>query len=211
MLRSRSTKEEKDVRKILQKDLVLRGWEKLPYAVVERPHNGVSFVDARAFEALSLCDGQIDLSLPIIDDDVRAIVAKLEEQGVVRPCEPGEHLASDQEYRLYQNRFVRTAHWSITGRCNYRCRHCYMAAPDAKLGELDHGTVMDLARQIVDCGILEVTLTGGEPLVRAISWSWWTRCWDSASGSPRSTRTASWWTTGCSTSWRSAASIPNST
>ena len=39
-----------------------RGWEKLPYAVVERPHNGVRFVDARTFESLSLCDGQIDLS-----------------------------------------------------------------------------------------------------------------------------------------------------
>ncbi len=65
-----------------------------------------------------------------------------------------------------QNRFVRTAHWSITGKCNYRCRHCYMSAPDAKLGEIDHDTMMDLARQIADCGILEVSLTGGEPLVR---------------------------------------------
>ena len=49
-----------------------------------------------------------------------------------------------------QNRFVRTAHWSITGKCNYRCRHCYMSAPDAKLGEIDHDTMMDLARQIAD-------------------------------------------------------------
>ena len=154
------------MKRLLREDLVLRGWEKLPYAVVERPHNGVRFVDARTFEALSLCDGQIDLSLPIISDEVRAIVEKLEEQGAVRPCEPGERLTPDQEYRRYQNRFVRTAHWSITGKCNYRCRHCYMSAPDAKLGEIDHDTMMDLARQIADCGILEVSLTGGEPLVR---------------------------------------------
>ena len=130
----------------MREDLVLRGWEKLPYAVVERPHNGVRFVDARTFEALSLCDGQIDLSLPIISDEVRAFVEKLEEQGAVRRCEPGERLTPDQEYRRYQNRFVRTAHWSITGKCNYRCRHCYMSAPDAKLGEIDHDTMMDLAR-----------------------------------------------------------------
>lgn len=154
------------MKRLLREDLVLRGWEKLPYAVVERPHNGVRFVDARTFEALSLCDGQIDLSLPIISDEVRAIVEKLEEQGAVRRCEPGERLTPDQEYRRYQNRFVRTAHWSITGKCNYRCRHCYMSAPDAKLGEIDHDTMMDLARQIADCGILEVSLTGGEPLVR---------------------------------------------
>ena len=154
------------MKRLLREDLVLRGWEKLPYAVVERPHNGVTFVDARTFEALSLRDGQLDLSLPIISDEVRAIVEKLEEQGAVRPCEPGERLTPDQEYRCHQNRFVRTAHWSITGKCNYRCRHCYMSAPDAKLGEIDHDTMMDLARQIADCGILEVSLTGGEPLVR---------------------------------------------
>ena len=69
------------MKRLLREDLVLRGWEKLPYAVVERPHNGVRFVDARTFEALSLCDGQIDLSLPIISDEVRAFVEKLEEQG----------------------------------------------------------------------------------------------------------------------------------
>ena len=108
------------MKRLLREDLVLRGWEKLPYAVVERPHNGVRFVDARTFEALSLCDGQIDLSLPIISDEVRAFVEKLEEQGAVRPCEPGERLAPDQEYRRYQNRFVRTAHWSITGSCTCR-------------------------------------------------------------------------------------------
>ncbi|MFR1638204.1 MAG: hypothetical protein ACLSVD_02960 [Eggerthellaceae bacterium] len=45
------------------------------------------FVDARTFEALSLCDGQIDLSLPIISDEVRAFVEKLEEQGAVRRCD----------------------------------------------------------------------------------------------------------------------------
>lgn len=154
------------MKRLLKENLVLRGWEKLPYAVVERPGNAVSFVDALTFEALSLCDGQIDLSLPVIADDVRDVVTRLEKQGVVRPCEPGERLTSDQEYRRYPNRFVRTAHWSITGACNYRCRHCYMAAPDAKLGELDHETVMDLVSQIAACGILEVSLTGGEPLVR---------------------------------------------
>ena len=87
------------MKRLLREDLVLRGWEKLPYAVVERPHNGVRFVDARTFEALSLCDGQIDLSLPIISDEVRAFVEKLEEQGAVRRCEPGERLTPDQEYR----------------------------------------------------------------------------------------------------------------
>ncbi|WP_289466325.1 radical SAM protein, partial [Klebsiella pneumoniae] len=63
-------------------------------------------------------------------------------------------------------RYIRTAHWSITGRCNYRCKHCYMSAPDAKLGELSHETIMSIVQQLIDCGIYQVSLTGGEPLVR---------------------------------------------
>ena len=46
------------MKRLLREDLVLRGWEKLPYAVGRAAHNGVRFVDARTFEALSLCDGR---------------------------------------------------------------------------------------------------------------------------------------------------------
>lgn len=41
-----------------------------------------------------------------------------------------------------------------------------MSAPDAKLGELDHESVMGIVQQLGECGVRSVTLTGGEPLVR---------------------------------------------
>ena len=41
-----------------------------------------------------------------------------------------------------------------------------MSAKDAKMGEIEHDNMMDLERQIADCGIMEVSMTGGEPLVR---------------------------------------------
>ncbi len=83
------------------------------------------------------------------------------ERDIVEPCSYGEGLAPDQEYRQYQNRFIRTAHWSITGKCNYKCRHCYMSAPEAKYGELSHETIMDIIGQLEECGVMSVTLTGG--------------------------------------------------
>mgnify|MGYP007007072139 CR=1 FL=1 len=46
------------MKRLLREDLVLRGWEKLPYAVVERPHNGVRFVDARTFERFRCAMGR---------------------------------------------------------------------------------------------------------------------------------------------------------
>ena len=117
-------------------------------------------------QALQLCNGQIDLSLPLISQEIRDMIPILEKKGIVEACEPGEAIAPEQEYKCYPARYIRTAHWSITGHCNYRCKHCYMSAPDAKFGQLSHEQVMDIARQIIDCGIREVSLTGGEPLVR---------------------------------------------
>ena len=35
-----------------------------------------------------------------------------------------------------------------------------MSAPEAKLGELSHETIMDIIRQIDECGITQVSLTG---------------------------------------------------
>lgn len=158
----------RSMRYVLNERFALRGWDRLPWAVVRRPDNAVQFVDKSTFRVLSLCDGTIDLALPLFDERIRTIARELERQGIVRALAEGERagLTDDQRYVCHPNRCIRTAHWSITGRCNYRCKHCYMDAPDALLGELDHDTVMDIARQIVDAGILRVNLTGGEPLVR---------------------------------------------
>lgn len=42
-----------------------------------------------------------------------------------------------------------------------------MSAPDAKLGELSHETIMNIIQQLSDCGVMNVSITGGEPLVRS--------------------------------------------
>ncbi len=155
------------MRYVLDEGLVLRGWEKLPYALVRTSDNAVLFLSARDFAAIELCDGQIDDGLPLFDGETRETLKRLSEAGIVHAAPDGSaRLSPDQRYRRYPNRYVSTAHWSITGRCNYRCRHCYLDAPDAKMGELDHETTMEIARQIVECGIGRVSLTGGEPLVR---------------------------------------------
>lgn len=155
------------MRYVLDEGFVLRGWEKLPYALVRKADNVATFLSARDFAAIELCDGQIDDALPLFDDQMREALKRLSDAGIVHAAPAGSaQLSPDQRYRRYPNRYISTAHWSITGRCNYRCRHCYMDAPDAKMGELDHEATMEIARQIVECGIGRVSLTGGEPLVR---------------------------------------------
>ncbi len=150
----------------LHESLMLRGWEKLPFAVVEKGNSQPLFLSATEMQALQLCNGKINTDLPLIPQEVKALLPELEKRGFIHPCQPGDALSPQQEYKKFPARYIRTAHWSITGHCNYRCRHCYMSAPDAKYGQLSHEQVMDIARQLAQCGVMEVSLTGGEPLVR---------------------------------------------
>lgn len=148
----------------------LRGWKKLPWAVVDREKNKPLFVSEPVMEALKLCNGNIDMTLPLIPESAKKILPELEKAGFVERCERGTPIASDQEYRRYPARYIQTAHWSITGRCNYRCKHCYMSAPEARLGELDLDTILSIVDQLAACGIRNVSLTGGEPLIRKDFW-----------------------------------------
>lgn len=148
---------------LLNEPFLLRGWQKLPYALVDTRSGLTEFFRRDVMDALLLCDGRQEIPE---EGPVREFLKKLERDGVIRPAAPGDSLRLRQLYRFYDNRHIRTAHWSVTGRCNYRCKHCYMSAPDAKFGELSHEQAMDIVRQIIDCGIFQVSLTGGEPLVR---------------------------------------------
>ena len=145
----------------------LRGWEKLPYALVDTAQNNrVTFLRKLEFDALSLCNGRIDCDLPMIPESTRQLLPRLEKNGVIGACEAGDAITPKQGYQKHPSRYIKTAHWSVTGRCNYRCKHCYMSAPDAKYGELSHETVMDMIDQPAECGVMNVSLTGGECLVR---------------------------------------------
>ena len=53
----------------------------------------------------------------------------------------------------------------LTWRCNFRCRHCYIPdfhAPDG----VSSARLLELLEELADMGTLNLTLTGGEPLLR---------------------------------------------
>ena len=149
----------------LNEQYQLRGWLRAPWAVLPRGGRPI-FISAGEMEALKLCNGLIDVDLPLIPQQTRDLLAVIEKNGVITRCQRGDAIRPDQAYHCYPARYIRTAHWSITGHCNYRCKHCYMSAPDARFGELPHEAVMSIVQQLIDCGVQEVSLTGGEPLVR---------------------------------------------
>ena len=102
----------------------LRGWKLLPYAIVDSETHKAHFVDKTMFDALTLCDGSVDLDLPLISQEVHDSIKDLEEKGYIETCTAGKGLSERQRYHRYENRFMESAHWSVTGRCNCKCKHC---------------------------------------------------------------------------------------
>ena len=118
--------------KMLHPDYSLRGWEGLPFGLLNEKTKEVRFCTREQYAELL----EYDLS------------------------------SENQKYRKYPNPYFECVHWAVTGRCNYRCRHCYMSAGSRRLPQITHEEALYIIDQIASCGIGKVNLTGGEPLVR---------------------------------------------
>lgn len=154
----------------LKSDYILRGWEKAAGMLIERRKNKIYELTRKEFEAFILCDGETDLTDEILDETMRNIIQLFQARGVIEPCSEPCKIEKEQYYQYYHNRYVHSVFWSITGKCNYRCRHCYMDAPDGALGELSTQQAFDIIDQMAECGVLQVELSGGEPFVRKDLW-----------------------------------------
>ena len=141
----------------------LRGWIGFPYALV---YSGdVIRLSREEFNVLIACDGQTDMET-IRTEQIQNTLHSLEEKGFIRFSDKPRAIDPEQYYYHYDNRYIREVYWSITGRCNFRCRHCYLNAPDAEMGEMTHEEAMKVIDQIAECGVYHLLVSGGEPLVR---------------------------------------------
>ena len=154
----------------LNPEYVLRGWEEMSWVLVRRPDNDVRLLTREMFQVLLLCDGETDLPGDLLDRNMCEELYRCEADGIISASASPCSLEEDQYYKYYHNRYTKSVFWSITGRCNFHCRHCYMDAPEAALGELSTEEALDLIDQMAECGVLQVDLTGGEPFVRKDFW-----------------------------------------
>ena len=150
----------------LKNDYILRGWKLLPSCVINRDTMDYKFLPIKKFSVLKLCNGQNEL----FDDEQRKILEELLSEGYIEEKNTPSPLEDVQKYKFYDNRFMYSAHWSITGKCNCKCRHCYMSAPQHKVEEFTYKQCLDIISQMEQCGVQKITLTGGEPLVRNDFW-----------------------------------------
>ncbi len=145
---------------ILSPHIALRSWLLVPYAYYVKGLRNAKGLKKDEYEFLCLCDGINDI------DESDPMVEQFRRRGMITPAEDGDTLTDWQKPRFCYNRYFPAANWSITGKCNYNCIHCFMAADNAPRmqsfsREEWQKTLADLDR----AGVQTLTLTGGEPML----------------------------------------------
>lgn len=151
---------------ILNKRYRLRGWKNKLGGVYDTEKKKVNFLDRDYFLLLMKCDGAHDIDYDSLHEYKKGFIDDFLKEGVIRPAGFLDFLSPEQEYIIYPAEYKQSVHWSITGACNLKCRHCFMSAPHAKHGAPTHEQIIAIADSFAECGIFEVGLTGGEPLIR---------------------------------------------
>ena len=154
------------MRYILDKRYRLRGWYKLPYGVYDTEDHEARFLDRRYYDLIMQCDAAHDIDMDALDEHKAGFMQDMLDNGVIRPARDLDFLLEEQRYHAYPARYRQELQWSITGACNFSCRHCFMSAPHAKHGVPTREELLDVVEQLAECGVLSVGITGGEPLMR---------------------------------------------
>ena len=154
----------------LNVDYALRGWEKLTGVLMFLPSGQLTELSFMEFQCLLFCDGETPIMGDKLTDKIQKIIDRFLQKGIILKSQKPEKIAPIQRYKYFDCRYMPSLLWSITGHCNFRCRHCYLDAPMGRDGFLSTKECFSIIDQIKACGIYSVELTGGEPLIRTDFW-----------------------------------------
>ncbi len=143
-------------------DTALRSWWMLQRAVVKNisgEQRSVASVSKEEFDLLLKCDGQTMIPESELSKN-------LLERRLIRVAEDGERNDPYLDHRSYDNRCVPNMGINITERCNFNCLHCYEAVDNQiPRSEMSLSSCRELLKEAADCGIQNIKITGGEPLI----------------------------------------------
>ena len=147
------------------------GWKKTPHTIQAvwgpHKHDRPFFLDKSIFLELLYCNGEEDVDINDFSPETQKAISEfLANDMMESSSDKMKALEPWQRYHVYPSRYVESVHWSITGKCNFNCRHCLVSAPDAHHPQLPIEDCLHIIDQIAVCGIKRVDITGGEPLVR---------------------------------------------
>lgn len=142
--------------------IALRSWWLAPRAYVTgigEEQRTVKSLTRDDFELLKLCDGKTPVPVSAATED-------LMKRKLIRPAKEGEETDPFLMLREYKNRYFLNMDLNITERCNFNCLHCYEAVDNQiSRSEMSLSDCRKLLREARDCGIQNIKITGGEPLI----------------------------------------------
>lgn len=143
----------------LKPHISLRGWFGNPFSYINYKEDLIYNISKREIDILKKCDGNNNLFA------TKEISSLLKEE-IIEPCEKSDNIKEWQKYKFCSNNCFSTVYWSITGRCNYKCKHCFMEpGSKQKVSEFTIEECRAFLDSCEKCGIYSVIITGGEPLL----------------------------------------------
>ena len=111
---------------LLNPRFLLRGWYKTPTVLFDTERKEASFFSKEEYLLLMQCDGAHDIDESALDEDRKRFFDWLKESEIIKEAGLLDYLTEKQEYRTFPARYKKHVHWSVTGACNLKCRHCFM-------------------------------------------------------------------------------------
>lgn len=149
---------------LLRQPWILRGFSNKPHVLIdpsgahEKP---VRVMVDELWNVLLSCDGRT----PSLETRAHRVLIK---HDLITPVPAGSaELTEDQRYRLYSFPLRTSVQFSVTGRCNLNCLHCFSASGrtrDPGEGDMTQEEMFHIVDQFPRCGVQSAELTGGEPL-----------------------------------------------
>jgi hypothetical protein len=133
--------------------LAAQGLPKRRCAGVQLAHGRKAFFDETELTAARLCDGATDFASPAITPALKHLAQKLSADGMAEACAAGRSLLEGQAFRQAKNSYIDGLLLSITNRCNFRCRHCFVEAPQGRYGELPKDRLFSLLDQFEEANV----------------------------------------------------------
>ena len=145
----------------LKNHIYLRGWKDRKYCIYNTNQKKCIEIKKEFMQFLEKCNGQKNDCLLLSPYLIPAI--KL---GIIEFVETNIPIKQFQAYKYYDCKYIDNVQWSITENCNCNCKHCYVSSPIKKSYDISLDECKKIIKQIADCGIMNISLTGGEALLR---------------------------------------------
>ena len=128
----------------------LRGWHGAPTGVYDTQKREVHFLPPDLYRLILKCDAAQAIDPDALQPGEARFFRTLLREGAIRPAGLWDVLLPEQRYHAYPAQYRKNVHWSVTGACNLRCRHCFMSAPHALHGVPDHEELLRVADQLAE-------------------------------------------------------------